>query len=136
MVLGLSSRKDCDGGNRVDHMTNSLQRMCEPSLSMEIGGVWGLLVEKCHLDSSEGGVECKPGWNKIYTKGFDLSKQYAWNHACLRIAGGIQDLVSFLLIGHCSEVFELTVLPPQLISIVTINEYSVYEFTSLVVLIN
>lgn len=45
-------------------------------------------------------------------------------------------LVSFLLIGHCSEVFGFTVLPPQLISIVTINEYSVYEFTSLVVLID
>ena len=61
----------------VDHMTDSLQMMCEPSVNMEIGGVLGLPVGKCHLDSSEGGMECQLGWNKKYTKGFDLPKQCA-----------------------------------------------------------
>lgn len=61
----------------VDHMTDSLQMMCEPSLNMEIGGVLGFSVGKCHLDSSEGGVECQLGWNKKCTKGLDLSKQCA-----------------------------------------------------------
>ena len=30
----------------VDHMTDSLQMMCEPSVNMEIGGVLGLPVGK------------------------------------------------------------------------------------------
>ena len=45
-------------------------------------------------------------------------------------------LVSLLLIGHCSEVFGLIVLSPQFSNIVTINGYSIYEFITLVVLIN
>lgn len=61
----------------VGHMTDSLQMMREPSLNMEIGGDLGLPVGKCHLESSEGGMECQLGWNKKYTKGFDLSKQHA-----------------------------------------------------------
>ena len=44
----------------VGHMIGSLQ-MCEPSLNMEIGGVLGLSVGKCHLGSSEGGMVCHLG---------------------------------------------------------------------------
>lgn len=53
---------------------------------------WDLPVGRYDQDFSEGGTECKPGWNKKYTKereGFDLSKPCKFNHAILRNACAI-----------------------------------------------